>query len=232
MQSVCTCACKREHGIKCARDAHIYTFALSRDCCRSRWQRRDDYDDWRPNLKTTNHTCRGRSVLQKRPIAVQGRPSSSPIRLRKMYVGVLIRERGKKELTRPPWWFCGMRRGSRRAARWPLMSAVSPLLLQDPDKLQEEKLKFVYNDHTAAWKLLRSGGSGGAGVYLRVGQSQGYTLDRSSVHHTFTHTLTPRGNLESSVNLMSPFLNCGRELEKTQREDWENVHAQSPEPSC
>lgn len=97
MQSVRTCACKREHRIKCSRDAHIYTFALSHDCGRSRWQRRDDYDDdWRPNLKTTNHTCRGRSVLQKRLIAVQGRPSSTPIRLRKMYVGVLIRERKKR----------------------------------------------------------------------------------------------------------------------------------------
>lgn len=194
MQSVRTCAWKREHRIKCARDAHIYTFALSRDCGRSRRQRRDDYDDdWRPNLETTNHTCRGRSVLQKHLITVQGRPSSAPIRLRKMYVGVLIRERGKKELTRPRRWFCGMRRGSRRAARWPLLPAASPLLLLDPDKLQEEKQKFVYNDHTAVWKLLRSGGSGGGGGGGSVsqpwlGQSQGYTLDRSSVHHTLTHT--------------------------------------------
>lgn len=65
-------------------------------------------------------------------------------------------------------------------------------------------------------KLVRCGGSGGAGVYLSYRWVR-VTLDTPwTGHQSAAHTLTPRGNLGSSINLMRPFLNCGREMEKTQ----------------
>lgn len=72
------------------------------------------------------------------------------------------------------------------------MSAVSPLLLQDPDKLQEEKQKFVYNDHVAVGKLLRGGGSEVLGYISAMAGSEsgihpGQVISPPHIH-SHTHT--------------------------------------------
>ena len=45
-------------------------------------------------------------------------------------------------------------------------------------------------------------------VGLTLGKRQGYTLDRSPVHHGATQRLTGRVSLESPINLLCVFLNC------------------------
>lgn len=93
---MCMCSYKREDRVEYMWDTHICTSTLIPDCSWSWhalatvgwlwWWLKAKPED------TTNHACRGRSVLEKRLIAVQGWASGAPISLRKMYVGTLVRE--------------------------------------------------------------------------------------------------------------------------------------------